>query len=611
MIQPKSLQQRLSLFLFLPVTLLLFGMGIVGFIYARNSLLDQWREAAILKMQRAAHNADMRLGRIKERLRLFHETAGSRYPEVINLWLVEQLQALEGVARVNLTWENEESGNQTNFTPLRSMGRMGRGSQMMRDGRKMRMRPFHRTRIREITPPRYDSLIEHKTVSLLSDLNDENGQTVGRLEVLINFDYLIENVVASGWWQSQKAFLVDHTGKILTSTVPEEREKLGDNNDPVEQKTLHAMDSMPYGTIRGHGHPPHEVSGFYKLQEAPWSLVIIAPGRVILSSIIRFRLYYFLTVAGFILFILLLIRFVTGRTVSSIKDVSRAAERVARGDFGNPLSVKTQDEVGELTRSFNTMVLQLEERIRLKAAMDLAMEVQQKLLPQQNPKIDGMDIAAKSIYCDETGGDYYDFIQFPELGKGGIGIVVGDVVGHGIAAALLMTTARALLRSRVSQPGSLAQKINDVNRLLCNDTSQDGSFMTLFFMLIDIGTKEIRWVRAGHDPAIVYDASTDSFDELSGEGIVLGADDKWSFQDNKYSRWSDGQIILIGTDGIWETVNPDFEQFGKERVRQIIHQHSNSSAQELLQTITDELDAFRQSAKQVDDITLVIIKITR
>ena len=117
--------------------------------------------------------------------------------------------------------------------------------------------------------------------------------------------------------------------------------------------------------------------------------------------------------------------------------------------------------------------------------------------------------------------------------------------------------------------------------------------------------------RQYYDPAIVYDASTDSFEELSGQGVVLGADDKWSFQDNKYSRWSDGQIILIGTDGIWETVNPDREQFGKERVRQIIHQHRNRSAKELLKTITGELTAFRQGANQEDDITLVVIKTTR
>jgi sigma-B regulation protein RsbU (phosphoserine phosphatase) len=107
---------------------------------------------------------------------------------------------------------------------------------------------------------------------------------------------------------------------------------------------------------------------------------------------------------------------VTGGTVSSIRDISRAADRVARGDYGDPLPVKTRDEVGELTRSFNTMVLQLEERIRLKEALDVAMEVQQNLLPTEMPRAKGLDIAGESIYCDETGGDFYDFHKSIEVG---------------------------------------------------------------------------------------------------------------------------------------------------------------------------------------------------
>ena len=181
-------------------------------------------------------------------------------------------------------------------------------------------------------------------------------------------------------------------------------------------------------------------------------------------------------------------------------------------------------------------------------------------------------------------------------------------MGHGISAALLMTTVRALLRSRISQPGNLAQMIDDVNRLLCDDTSKSASFMTLFFLAIDTATKELQWVRAGHDPAIVYDSSMDTFDELRGKGIALGVDENWSFQHNNRSRWTDGQIILIGTDGIWETENPAGEKFGKDRLRQTIRQHHNGSAEEILQAITDALAAFRQTASQDDDITLVVIK---
>lgn len=610
MLRPRSLQQRLSLFMFLPVALLLIAMGFVGFIYARDSLVNQWREAAILKLQRAAHQVDMRLSRTKIWIQMFHKTAGEKYPDSIHLWVVEQLKDLEGIARVNLIWNDDapDQGLSSGNSP--PMGLRGGVAPGINDGGRMRMRRFHGARITEITPPRYDASAEHETVSLISDLNDETGQTIGRLEVLLNFDYLIEKIAASGWWQSHKAFLVDNTGKILISAAAQARQKLGDNNDPLEQKTLKALLSLPFGTILGQGHPPSEVSGFYKLHEAPWTLVMIAPGEEILSPIIRFRLYYFISGAIFIVLVLVLIRSVMGRTVAAIKDVSRAADKVAHGDYDELLPVKTLDEVGELTRSFNSMVRQLKERIRMKEALNLAMEVQQNLLPRQPLKIGELDIAGRSIYCDETGGDYYDFLTFFQDGQKKIGVAVGDVVGHGISAALLMATVRALLRSRISQPGSLSQMVDDVNRLLCKDTSQSGSFMSLFFMLIDTAAKEIEWVRAGHDPAIIYEPATDSFDELRGEGIVLGVDAQWPYQDNRHSGLKGGQIILTGTDGIWETENPAGEKFGKDRLRQTIRQHHNGSAEEIIQAIIDALAAFRQSASQDDDVTLVVIKAT-
>ena len=333
-----------------------------------------------------------------------------------------------------------------------------------------------------------------------------------------------------------------------------------------------------------------------------------APGRKILAPIGRFRSYYLVTGTIFIFVILLLIRLVTGRTVSSIKEVSNAAENIAQGDYTASLPVRSQDEVGQLIRNFNTMTSQLQERMRLKEAMGLAMEVQQSLLPREAPRIEGFDIAGQSIYCDETGGDYYDFMEFSELGHERVGVAVGDVAGHGIAPALLMTTVRALLRSRIIQPGGLAQMITDVNRLLCIDTSESGNFMTLFFMLMDSDNREVQWVRAGHEPAVVYDPSTDSFSELYGDGIALGIDETWSFQENRQELWSDSQIVLIGTDGIWETENPQGEGFGKKRLMEIIRQHKNRSSEEIVQAITDALAIHRDTAPQQDDVTMVVIK---
>ena len=604
MFRLKSIQQRLAIYMLLPVFLLLIGMGVAGYSYARNSLFSQWREAAILKLQRAAHNVDMKLSLTMEWIRMFQQARQSSEHHLKHEWIIKQLKQLKGVVRVNLILEHNAAGASM---PGQKSSPMLPGQSVNMSAGKREMMGFDGHHIADITTPSYDSLEKNKTVSLISKLIDGRGQAIGQLEVVLKFDYLIENIVASGWWESSKAFLVDDSGKILTSTLTDKRQRLADNNDPLEQRTLFGIMSMSYGAFLGEGQIPAEVSGFYKLKKAPWNLVMIAPGKEMFAAIASLRSYYFIMGAGFIVLILLLIRFVTGRTVFSIKEVSQAAKRIAGGDFGETLPVKTQDEIGELTRSFNAMTLQLEDRMRLKEALDLAMEVQQNLLPQKFVAIEGLDIAGKCIYCDETGGDYFDFLSFNELGHGQIGIAVGDVVGHGIAAALLMTTARALLRCRASQPGSLSQMINDVNRILCLDTSESGSFMTLFFMLIDPLKKELQWVRAGHDPAIVYDSAMDSFNELKGKGTAIGIDDQWSFQDYQ-SNWESGQIMLIGTDGIWETANNADEQFGKERVKEIIRQNQKSSAQDILHAVTDRLATFRQNNTPQDDITLVVIK---
>jgi sigma-B regulation protein RsbU (phosphoserine phosphatase) len=598
MIRIKSLQQRLMLFLFLPVAALLIGMGMIGFVYARNSLLKEWREAAVLKLQRAAHEVDMRLSRPLKWLEMYNNTGGEHFDEHTQEWILEQLRQLEGVVKVEL-----ERVDEARDEPMLRMHIQHHGSQ----GSMMRgMMQFHRAKIAEITPPRYDTLLHHETVSIISELHDKDGVKLGQLEVVIRFNYLLENLGAAGWWQSRRSFLVDNTGKVLVCTDPE-RKRLGENNDPLELATLKSIKEQKSGTILGEGHPPKEVSGFYQLEEAPWSVVMVAPGREILAPIVKFRNYYIMVGSLFVLLILLLIRLVTGRTVSSIKDVSSAAESIAQGDYSAFLPVKTVDEVGQLRQNFNTMASQLQERMRLKQELNLAMEVQQSLLPQRPPQIEGLDIVGKSIYCDETGGDYYDFIEFPELGL--MGVAVGDVAGHGIAPALIMTTVRAFLRSRIfMQPQDLARMVTDVNRLLCIDTSESGNFMTLFFMLIDPKEREVRWVRAGHEPAILYDPSTDSFDELLGNGIALGVDAAWSFEEERRELWSDSQIVLIGTDGIWETENSQGEGFGKKRLREIIRRHKNKSSEEIVQAVTDALASHRETAPQQDDVTMVVIK---
>ena len=296
----------------------------------------------------------------------------------------------------------------------------------------------------------------------------------------------------------------------------------------------------------------------------------------------------------------------TTRTLLRIAD---AAKKLSRGDFSVKLKMRTGDERDQVIQAFNELGPKLEDHLRLHQSIDLAMKVQQKLLPGEDPHISWLDLSGRSVYCDETGGDYYDYLGYTDESSQQITIVVGDVSGHGISSALLMASARAHLRQRTSLPGSLARVITDVNCQLAVDVADSNSFMTLFCLKIDHETQVLTWVRAGHDPAILYDPKTDEFEELQGEGIPLGADASWVYTENTKAGVSKDQIILIGTDGIWEAQNPGGEMFGKKRVQGLIRHNASGSAGDIMQAIFDDLNRFRTGKKFEDDVTLVVVKI--
>jgi len=244
-----------------------------------------------------------------------------------------------------------------------------------------------------------------------------------------------------------------------------------------------------------------------------------------------------------------------------------------------------------------------------KKALALAGEVQKSLLPQDRPRVKGLDIAGRNVSCDEIGGDYFDFLWRRDSKKGPFSVVVGDISGHGVDSALLMTTARAFLRMRASQPGTISEIITAMNRHLTQDVLESGRFMTLFYLTIDPEKKRLDWVRAGHDPALVYDPIDDEFEELKGSGMALGVNEGFDYEQNHRNGLANGQIIAVGTDGIWEAVNRDGEMFGKERLRNVIRQNSKAAAGDILSAVYDELNQFTLGQKTEDDITLVIIKV--
>lgn len=244
-----------------------------------------------------------------------------------------------------------------------------------------------------------------------------------------------------------------------------------------------------------------------------------------------------------------------------------------------------------------------------KKALRLAGEVQKSLLPQENPRVRGLDIAGRNVSCDEIGGDYFDFIWQRDSHEGPFNVVVGDISGHGVDSALLMTTARAFLRMRASQPGTISEIISAMNHQLARDVLDSGRFMTLFYLSIDPEKRRVDWVRAGHDPALLYDPVEDTFTELKGEGIALGVIDEVCYHEHCHEQLANGQIIAIGTDGIWEAFNVKGEMYGKNRLRECIRVNAGQSAVDILNAVYEELRRFTLGCKTEDDITLVVIKV--
>lgn len=296
---------------------------------------------------------------------------------------------------------------------------------------------------------------------------------------------------------------------------------------------------------------------------------------------------------------------------------TQVLEQVSKGQLNGVVPVLTNDEFGFIAGHTNAMIEGLRDRMRMREGLIVAREVQQNLLPSRAPHVPGVHISGSSLYSDETGGDLFDFYE--QAGPGGryVGVVIGDVSGHGVGSALIMASARAMLRLRMAQGSPLDACITDVNRQLARDLFGTGRFMTLLALLVNKDTGAITLCSAGHDPAIFYDSAADVFGEYKAPGLPLGVDPDWSYECREYPPLRSGEVLLLGTDGIWEAGGKDGSMYGKRRLREAIRQYTpvgaevDGGAQGLERYVFAELQRFRGGKAPEDDITVVILRGTR
>lgn len=248
------------------------------------------------------------------------------------------------------------------------------------------------------------------------------------------------------------------------------------------------------------------------------------------------------------------------------------------------------------------------EMARKNAELQIAAEIQKNFLPETIPTTEGFDIAAKNIPAKEVGGDFFDVIplEVMPISSSRTGIMIADVSGKGVPAALFMALSRIVVRVTAMWFKKPSEVISFANPIIANN-SKTGMFVTLFYGIIDNETRTLTYVNAGHNPPLVLRKKTGGIEELPLTGIAVGA-----LEDAEYTQQeiplAPGDVMVLYTDGITEAVNEREEMFDLSRLIETIRKNSDSSSQELADEIIRSVFSFSGTQPQFDDITLMVVK---
>ena len=235
----------------------------------------------------------------------------------------------------------------------------------------------------------------------------------------------------------------------------------------------------------------------------------------------------------------------------------------------------------------------------------VARDIQQHLFPKAAPQFPGLEIAGNSLPADATGGDYFDFLEMPDSC---VGIVVGDVTGHGVGPALLMAETRAYLRILALNSLDSGAILTAANRVLEEDVGYE-RYVTLFFVRLNPARFKMAYVNAGHIAGYIFGASGEVISTLKRTGVPLGLRSDTVYKESTEIELSPGQILVMLTDGIEEAVGAEDEMFGQERILEVIKRNRSQSAHGIVEALFAELKEFMGDAPQLDDLTAIVIKV--
>jgi serine phosphatase RsbU (regulator of sigma subunit) len=325
------------------------------------------------------------------------------------------------------------------------------------------------------------------------------------------------------------------------------------------------------------------------------------------ESILR---HIYLIVIGALIFTVLLSSKISKTFTQPILRIIEKTKVMAQGKLDTKIDVQSKDELGELADALNTMsqrLLENREEIltkqRMERELEIAYHMQKRLLIETFPELKGLEIAGECIPATEVGGDFYDLIR---VGDGYSTIVIGDVAGKGMPAAMFMGIVRSIIRAVGFESLSASEVMKKANRLICLD-SESGMFVTIFYAIYSEQERTLEYCNAGHLYPMLFDPGSRRFTYLNTEGRPLGITTESNYESKRLTL-ERSQILILYTDGVVEAVDENEVPFGEGRLRKVIRENFHSSAVDIMRRVKEVVEMHRGAAPQFDDITLIVLK---
>jgi sigma-B regulation protein RsbU (phosphoserine phosphatase) len=301
---------------------------------------------------------------------------------------------------------------------------------------------------------------------------------------------------------------------------------------------------------------------------------------------------------------------ISRRMTRDLTTLASTAGEIARGNFRVRVPVRSDDEIGRLSAAFNRMAEGVEahqklvvEQERLQRELELCRRIQAEMLPHDALKLGFGEVKGVSIPAREVGGDFFNYFV---LDDGQIAVLVGDVSGKGVGAALLMANVQATLRARLPLERNLAVLVDAIDRDV-DERTPGGVYVTLFVGILDPHTLRLRYVNAGHHPQFVL-RRDGTLERMPSAGLPVGLFAGHGYAEHEM-RVSDGDLLFFYTDGTIETENETGDMFGLERLEALLEAHHEGDLDTVLARVETALRSFRGGAELFDDATMMALRV--